>query len=106
MIVRRWTARAPAANVDAYVHHFQRSVEPMLRHVDGFRGALVLRRTADEGSADDVEVIVLTRWLSMDAVHAFAGADANVAVVDPAAAAVLTSYDRDVQHYTVIHQID
>jgi heme-degrading monooxygenase HmoA len=44
----------------------------------------------------------VTRWRSLDAVRAFAGADPDAAVVEPEAAAVLTRYDARVKHYEVV----
>jgi heme-degrading monooxygenase HmoA len=49
-----------------------------------------------------VEIRVLTLWASLDAIRAFAGADLTTAVVEPAAEAVLTSYDITVDLYEVI----
>jgi heme-degrading monooxygenase HmoA len=41
-----------------------------------------------------VEFLVLTRWSSMDAIRAFAGADVRKAVVEPAA-----------EHFAVLEEI-
>jgi heme-degrading monooxygenase HmoA len=97
MIVRSWRGRAAKGNA-AYVEHFRRNVMPELREIEGFLGASLLR----EERAADVEFLVLTRWASMDAVRAFAGADAARAVVEPEAVAALTDYDRTVHHYEVV----
>ena len=51
----------------------------------GHRGGYVLRREADGA----VEFLVVTLWNSMEAVRAFAGVDPDLAVVEPAARAVL-----------------
>ena len=42
--------------------------------------------------------VVQTRWADMESVRAFAGEDLDVAVVPPAAQAVLTRYDQRVEH--------
>jgi hypothetical protein len=60
----------------------------------------VLRRSGDP----DVEITVLTLWASMDAVRAFAGADASVAVVEPEARAALNGFDTYVTHYDLVVQ--
>ena len=98
MIVRAWRGRASTANPDAYIEHFRRTVLPELREIEGFLGASLLR----ENRPQEVEFLVLTRWSSMDAVRAFAGADASRAVVEPEAVAALKDYDRTVQHYEVV----
>lgn len=97
MIVRSWRGRAAKDNA-AYVEHFRCNVMPELHEIEGFLDASLLR----EDRAADVEFLVLTRWASMDAVRAFAGADAARAVVEPEAVAALTDYDRTVHHYEVV----
>lgn len=94
-VARSWSARATAAGAEAYLAHFQKAVLPALREIDGHRGALVLRRP--EG--DLVRITVLTLWESMAAVERFAGADAEAAVVEPAARAVLADFDPRVEHF-------
>ena len=98
MIVREWRARAALSNQDDYPRHFNDDVLPTLRGIAGFLGATLGRRALGKG----VEFVVLTRWESMVAIHAFAGTDCEKSVVDPDAAAMLTSFDADVQHYEVI----
>jgi heme-degrading monooxygenase HmoA len=98
MIIRSWSARATAAGADAYQKHFTTSVLPQLDQLDGFRGAYLLRRDLDDG----VELQVLTRWTSLAAVERFAGADVELAVVEPEARAVLTSYDSRVRHQKIL----
>jgi heme-degrading monooxygenase HmoA len=100
-VVRIWRATASSNNVPAYLMHFSANVEPALRELDGFRGAEVLTRPA----GDVVEIVVQTRWASLAAVSAFAGADLDVAVVDPEAAAVLAEYVTFVRHFTVAYRI-
>jgi heme-degrading monooxygenase HmoA len=55
---------------------------------------------------DGVEILVLTFWRSLDAIHGFAGADLEAAVVAEEAAALLTGFDRRVRHYEVGVQDD
>jgi heme-degrading monooxygenase HmoA len=94
-IVRSWSARATTAGADAYLTHFQDAVLPALRRVPGHGGALVMRRPRDH----EVEITVLTLWASMAAIHEFAGPDATVAVVEPAARAVLHTFDERAEHF-------
>src|SRR5687768_11205698 len=98
MIARVWRGVAhTSVNADAYLRHLSTSVLPSLAAIHGHRGARVLRR--DDGG--HVEFLVMTFWDSMDAVRRFAGGEAERAVVEPEARAVLAEYDELVRHYEV-----
>ncbi len=71
---------------------------PELRALDGFVDASLLRQER----GDEVGIFVITTWTSRDAIRAFAGADIERAVVEPEAAAALTSFDATVQHWDVL----
>ena len=90
MIVRTWMAYAKPDNARAYRDHLANTVLPRLEKVPGFLG-LELCQAQPRG--DRVELFVISRWESMDAVKAFAGAQPEKAVVEPAAKAVLEDYD-------------
>lgn len=100
MIVRVWRARAALAPPSGYSRHFIDTVLPALQRIEGFAGATLLR----QHRAHDIEYVVETRWTSMDAVRAFAGANIDRAVVAPDAAAMLIDYDQRVQHYEVVYE--
>ena len=101
MIIREWRGRASAAGADAYPRHFREAVAPELRKLPGFLGAQLSRRRID----DRVEFLVLTRWQSMDAIRAFAGATVEQAVVEPGAVAALDDFDASVQHYEMLEEV-
>jgi heme-degrading monooxygenase HmoA len=96
MIIRRW--HAVADDQRGYLAHFRRKVLPALRSVNGFEGALVLRRR----TGTQVEIEVLTFWRSMSAIRRFAGHDIERAVVENEAKTVLRSFSRRVQHFEVM----
>ena len=98
-VLRVWRGAATPANVPAYLAHFRERVAPALRALDGFRGAEVLTRPA----GPVVEIVVQTRWTSLEAVTAFAGPDREAAVVEPHALAVLAEHDTFVRHFTLAH---
>ena len=100
MVIREWRGRANIARADAYPKHFRDNVISELTRLPGFLGATLSRRVFGESA----EFLVLTRWQSMDAVRAFAGADASKAVVEPGAVAALTDFDAEVRHYEVIEE--
>lgn len=95
MIARLWSAQTTQQLADAYLKYFSQHVLPELRSVPGYFSAQVLTDAAD----DTVKILVITFWQSLEAVAAFAGSDIESAVVHPAAAALLTSYDRRVRHF-------
>ena len=98
MISRIWGAVAKREHASAYVAHLQAETFPKLRAIAGFVDASINRRNV----ADGVEFVIITRWQSMDAIRAFAGADAEVAVVPPTAQAMMVTYDARVRHYEVV----
>jgi heme-degrading monooxygenase HmoA len=101
MIIREWRGRASRSQCGVYPEHFRLEVLPQLRTVRGFLGASLSRRHG----GSQVEFLVLTRWTSMDAVRAFAGAVPDKAVVEPGAVAALVDYDREVRHYEVLEEV-
>ena len=98
MIARVWSARATAAGAARYADYFRAHVVPELAAIGGYKGATVLTRER----SGDVEVTVITRWASMDAIRAFAGNTVETAVVHDSAAALLLEYDKHVTHQTVV----
>ena len=96
VIARHWRGWADGqAEADAYAAHFESSVRPHLKRTAGFLDATLERAQDDDGR---IEIVVVTTWASMDAIRAFAGDDIEVAVVEPAARAVLADFDSRVRH--------
>jgi heme-degrading monooxygenase HmoA len=100
MIIHEWRGRA-GIDAEAYPNHFRNNVVAELKRASGFLGAHLSQRRLD----DEIEFVVLTRWASMEAIRAFAGADVGKAVVEPGAVAALRSYEDRVQHYEVIAEV-
>jgi heme-degrading monooxygenase HmoA len=98
MIVRRWEAVAKPGHAAAYRQHLEDAVLPQLRALPGFIG-LTLMRTDRQGR---IGLVVESRWHSMDAIRAFAGAAPEAAVVEQAARAVLSEFDDFATHYEVM----
>jgi uncharacterized protein YciI/heme-degrading monooxygenase HmoA len=93
-ILRRWSARTTEAQLPKYLEHFSKAVLPELRRVPGYVGATVSHCRLES----EIEIVVETTWRSLEAIRNFAGSDLEAAVVAPEAAALLTSFDRRVQH--------
>lgn len=99
MISRIWHGWTTPANADAYEKLLRSTVFPgiLARNVPGFRSIELLRQAAD----GDVEFVTIMWFDTMDSVAAFAGPDADKAVVPPAAQALLSRYDARSRHYEV-----
>jgi heme-degrading monooxygenase HmoA len=98
MIARMWRGSAYPDKAEEYVKHLQMSVLPELQQIDGFQGLDLMR----QDTAESVEFVVLTFWESMDAIRAFAGENAEAAVVAPAAQPLFREYDPTVKHFEVV----
>jgi heme-degrading monooxygenase HmoA len=99
MMTRVWRCMASnEANASGYIRHFEQTVAPELRAIDGYRGAYILRNNDEEG----IELKVMTFWDSMDAIRQFAGENTEAAVIEPAAKALLQSFDPFVVHYEIV----
>jgi heme-degrading monooxygenase HmoA len=95
MICRYWRGLALPAFEQAYVEYLRGNTLPHLESLTGFRGASVLKRALPEG----VEFIVITRWESKGNIEAFAGKDAEVAVVPDEVRRMMREFDSRARHY-------
>jgi len=98
MIARMWRGFALPEKAEEYVRHLENSVLPELQQIDGFQGLQLMRKE----SSDRVEFIVMTLWDSLKSIHTFAGENAEVAVVAPAAQPLFREYDTTVKHFEVV----
>ncbi len=95
MIARTWSGTSRPDSGDAYLAHLESVVLPEIRHIDGHRGAYVLR--------DGDEFQVVTLWDSMEAIRRFAGDEPEAAVVPKEARALLARFDERVRHFEIVH---
>ncbi|CAN7277606.1 antibiotic biosynthesis monooxygenase [Variovorax sp. LjRoot290] len=98
MISRHWRGLAKPAQADAYVEHLRIETFPALNTMPGFISASILRRSQALG----VEFLVVTQWASLEAIHGFAGEDAETAVVPRKVQDMMVEYDRSARHYEVV----
>ena len=100
MIKRIWHGWTTPENADTYENLLKEEIFVWIRnrHIDGFKGMQLLRRSVGE----EVEFITIMTFDSLDAVRTFAGQDYEVAVVPEKARAVLSHFDEKSQHYQVI----
>lgn len=99
MIARIWHCTLARENVRLYLEHFETSVLAQVNALDGFSEVSIMEREVSEGV---VELTVVSRWKTMESIKAFAGDDAEAAVVAPAAQALLQSHDERVTHHTIL----
>jgi heme-degrading monooxygenase HmoA len=98
MIVRTWMAYAKPENARTYREHLTAHVIPKLQKLPGFLGLELCQ--AERG--DRAELLVISRWQSLEAIKAFAGPKSDRAVVEPEAKALLEDYDDVVFHYELV----
>ena len=98
MISRQWRGLAHAQHAEHYAQHLRDETFPQLRAIEGFVGAQLLQRRAEQG----VEFLVVTQWKSLAAVERFAGTDVEAAVVPEKVQQMMIDFDRRVRHYEVV----
>jgi heme-degrading monooxygenase HmoA len=98
MISRVWHGRTTRENADAYEELLRTEILPGIQRVPGYRGASLLRRDVDDG----VEFVTITRFDSLDAVREFAGEDYELAVIEPEARRLLSTFDEQSAHYETV----
>jgi heme-degrading monooxygenase HmoA len=99
MISRHWKGLCKRGDADRYVEHLKAETFQQLATLPGFVRATILRRELAAGT----EFQVVTVWLSLAAIEAFAGQSAETAVVPTSVQAMMASYDHSVTHYEVAH---
>jgi hypothetical protein len=99
MISRIWHGWTTPASADKYEALLRSEIFEGIhnRQIAGFLGIDLLRRSL----AEEVEFVTIMWFESLDAVRTFAGADYEVAVIPPAARAVLSHFDARSAHYEV-----
>ena len=102
MIARLWFGTTPIHNAEAYIEHLEKTVFPELEDIEGHRGAYILKMIEEEV----IKFAIITLWDSMDAVCQFAGDAPEIAVIPDEAKRLLSTFDRGVKHFEVIHAPD
>jgi heme-degrading monooxygenase HmoA len=98
MICRYWRGLVRPECPEAYIEHLRVRTFPQLAGIPGFQGVSLMKRKLAAG----VEFVVQTRWASLEAIVAFAGEDAEVAVVPEEARRLMVEYDSRARHYEVV----
>jgi heme-degrading monooxygenase HmoA len=98
MVVRIWHGRVPSRKAPAYREFLNRRAISDYRSVPGNLSVHILERP----DGDATHFMTMTFWESMDAVRAFAGADAEVAKYYPEDRDFLLEFEPRVVHYDVV----
>ena len=98
MIARTWRGVVRAADAEAYAAYIR--VTGLAEYVatPGNRGAWLLHRTED----DRTEVLTVSLWESLDAIHGFAGDELERAVFYPEDDRYLLERDVTARHWVVV----
>lgn len=102
MISRHWKGIAKPGQAAAYIHHLETETFPKLTSIPGFVRASILSRSVEAGT----EFQIVTVWESLDAIQAFAGASAELAVVPPLVQDLMASYESKVAHYEIVETFE
>jgi heme-degrading monooxygenase HmoA len=79
MIARTWSGAVRTDDADEYAAYTRQTGFPAYGRTAGNRGAWLLRRDDNRTT----ELITLSLWDSIDAIHAFAGEDIDAAALYP-----------------------
>jgi heme-degrading monooxygenase HmoA len=96
-VVRVWRGVIRTQERDEYVEYVERTGMRQYRATPGNLDAWILTRDLGDGAS---EILTVSRWESMNAVRAFAGADVDRAVYYPEDDDFLVERDEIVRHYT------
>jgi hypothetical protein len=100
VISRVWHGWTSRENADAYERLLLTTILPGIkaRAIAGHHGVYLYRRDVPDG----VEFVTTMLFDTMDAVREFAGDHFDVAVVPPAARALLSRFDERSAHYDIL----
>lgn len=101
MIARIWRGITHKDKADEFIAYFNETGLADYGKTPGNRGTTILRR--DQG--ENCEIMLVSLWDSMDAVHAFAGENAERSVYYPEDEQFLLQMEPLVRHYDVAQQI-
>jgi heme-degrading monooxygenase HmoA len=98
MITRVWRGRTGADAAERYQEFLKRTAYPDYGEVEGNKGWILLRRDL----AQCVEFLFVSFWESMDAIHRYAGDEAERPKYYAEDKAALLELPERVDHYAVI----
>ena len=97
MIARHWRGWTAVQDADAYESLLKDRVLPSLRHIEGYKGGYILRNDGPQ----EVELVVVNFFDSLESVMRFAGRDYSIPVFEPDARRLLRKIEPVAMHYEV-----
>jgi heme-degrading monooxygenase HmoA len=98
MILRIWHGRTRRERADEYAALLTQRAIPAYRGTAGNLEAMIVRRDEREVS----HFLTISRWVSEEAIRAFAGENVLEARYFPEDKEFLLEFEPEVQHYTVV----
>lgn len=98
IILRRWSSRIRSSDEQEYVRYIAGTGLEDYRAVPGNLGAQMLLRALGDGTT---EVTTLSWWISIKAIHGFAGDDIEIARYYPEDDRFLLEKPERVEHHVV-----
>jgi heme-degrading monooxygenase HmoA len=98
VIVRVWHGRTARNRADEYAAFLVRRAIPDYRAIAGNLDVAILRRDEHELT----HFLTVTRWISEEAIRAFAGAEVLKAKYYPEDERFLLEFEPEVQHFSVV----
>lgn len=98
MIARMWRCTATPEGAVRYVAYFQKTLQPQLHLIAGFHEATLMQSIG----SNRTEIVVITKWDSLEAIRRFAGDTIDLAVVEEEARAMLIDTDAHVKHFEIV----
>ena len=95
-VVRMWRGVTRTVDTDEYVAYVERTGIDEYRSTPGNLDAWTVTRDLADGLT---EVVTISRWVSMDSIRRFAGADVEAAVYYPEDDRFLVERDDSVRHF-------
>ena len=102
MIARTWRGWTRRRDTEAYVEYLMETGIREYKETPGNRAAYILHRDDGQRTA----FITLTFWDSIEAVHRFAGQDAERAVFYPADGRFLIDRETTASNYLVVEALE
>jgi heme-degrading monooxygenase HmoA len=98
MIAREWKAKCPLKHKEGFISYLRDTGLKETSSLHGFIGAQILNREFD----DEVEIVFITYWESLECIKAFSGEDISVAKLYPEDSKYELKPDLQVTHYQVV----
>lgn len=97
MIAREWKAKCPKQNEEGFIAYLYETGVKDTSKTDGFLGAQIFNRDVSDGA----EITLITYWVDVESIKAFAGEDIGVAKLYSEDDKYELQPDHHVNHYKV-----